>query len=124
MLSDLASEVLSDNMGTTGCLLPEEPGAKVLIFFALRLRSFIPSLPVPHMVFQSSAFSDLWWFLYSFAQVDSALGQDHTWDGVGRPLACPKRFPTRLLFPEESVRCPNGPYGLEGVPWSPQTMGK
>ena len=78
MLSDLASEVLPDNMWTTGCLLPEEPGAKVLIFFALRLRSFIPSLPFPHMVFQSSASSDLLWFLYFFAQVDPALGQDHT----------------------------------------------
>ena len=43
MLSDLASEVLPDNMGTTGCLLPEEPGAKVLCPLTEELHSFPPS---------------------------------------------------------------------------------
>lgn len=61
---------------------------------------------------------------FLLAQFDPTLGQDDTWDHAGKPLSCPKRFPTCLLFLEGSVRCPNGPYGLEREPRSPQTMGK
>lgn len=51
MLSDVMSDVLSDGMGATGCLLSEGTDAKALISFACWLRSLSPSLLGSHAAF-------------------------------------------------------------------------